>query len=102
MPDVKRQHAEHMPSTLIGEGRLPSKGAPFLVIREFGRITASKVVPARPRQLLANVARCSAAASALSGTFRLVLPLNSAAHTDARANAVLCKAHRARAGGCER
>jgi hypothetical protein len=27
---------------------------------------------------------------------------NSAAHADARASAVLCKAHRTRAGGCER
>ena len=27
---------------------------------------------------------------------------NHAAHPDARANAVLCKGHRARAGGCER
>jgi len=27
---------------------------------------------------------------------------NSAAHADARASAVLCKGHRARAGGCER
>jgi hypothetical protein len=91
-----------MPSTPISEGRLPSKGVPFLVMREFGHLTPSKVVPARPRQQLANAGRYSAAASARSGTFRLVLPLNSAAHSDARASRVLCKGRRARAGGCER
>jgi hypothetical protein len=32
----------------------------------------------------------------------LALPHNSAAHPDARASAVLCKAHRARAGYRER
>ncbi len=31
-----------------------------------------------------------------------VLPLNRAAHADARTSVVLCKGHRARAGGCER
>jgi len=91
-----------MPSTPISVGRLPSKGAPFLGMWKFGHLTASKVVPARPRQQLANAGRYSAAASARSGTFRLVLPLNSAAHTDARAKVVLCKGYRARAGGCER
>jgi hypothetical protein len=91
-----------MRTTPLSQGTCPNKGAPFLGMWTFGHLAASKVVPARPRQQLVNAGRHSAAASARGGAFRLVLPLNSATHTDARASRVLCKGYRARAGGRER
>jgi hypothetical protein len=100
--NVKRQHAERMLSTSISKGMLLSEGVPFPGMREFNRPAASKVVPAWHKQQPATADRHLKAASTVSGTFKLVLPLNSAAHADARARAVLCKGHRARAGGCER
>jgi hypothetical protein len=69
---------------------------------EFNCPDASKVVPAWRRPELASADRQAKAASTVSGTFRHVLPLNSAAHADARASVVLCKGYRARAGGRER
>ncbi|KPK17643.1 MAG: hypothetical protein AMJ67_12505 [Betaproteobacteria bacterium SG8_41] len=100
--NVKRQHAERMLSISISKGELPSKGVPFHGMRELSCPAASKVMPARRRQQLAGADRHSKAASTRSSTFWHVLPLNSAAHADARARVVLCNGHRARAGGCER
>jgi len=91
-----------MHSTPISEGRLPSKRIPFLGLCVVAHLATLKVVPARYRQQLASAARYSKAASTRGGTFRHVLPLNSAAHADARGRAAIHPRRRARAGGCER
>ena len=72
-----------MLSTSIGKGRLSRKGVPFPGMYEFNRPAASKVVPTARRPELASADRHARAASTVSGTFGHVLPLNSAAQSDA-------------------
>ena len=81
--DVKRQHQERVASTPLGKGRLTRNGVPFLGMYEFNRLAASKVVPTGHRPELASADRHAKAASTVSGTFGHVLPLNSAAQSDA-------------------
>jgi hypothetical protein len=91
-----------MLTTPISEGRLPNRGVPFPGVREFGHLTASKLDTAGRRQPLADADLDAKAASTRGGSFKRVLPLNTAAQADARAGVVLCKGQLARAAGCER
>ena len=67
----------------LGKGRLPRKGVPFLGMYEFNCPAASKVVPTARRPQLASADRHAKAASTVGGAFGHVLPLNSAAQSDA-------------------
>ena len=91
-----------MPSTSLSERKLPGKGGSVLGMRCPKRGAASQGVPAGRSQQAVKLAACSKAAVGRPGTFDRVLPLNHAAHPDARTSAVLHKVHRARAGGRER
>ena len=102
---VKRQHERQssMPVIATREFKAPIEPAAF------GEPVRSQRMRLRPRSSPSRQRSSYSGSRAARRQHRTrgalpkrVLPLNRAAHPDARSGAVLCIGHRARAGGCER
>jgi len=78
------------------------KGGCSVGLRSFGGLAPARAVPACSRPQWLQFRGHSGAVATVSGSCQRMLPLNTAAQSDARASAVICKGRRARALGCER